>query len=748
MPRSKKKAEDASPPRGRWRLECEEGRQTWVFDEGEEDPDRAANEAAFDARANPNAGDRTYRARMARERFEPLDESREDVRAFVGGIKEDLAREARGAAARGFNYFSALQDDDGHWPADYGGPMFLMPGLVIASRVTGVDLGEHRRREMVRYLRNHQNEDGGWGMHIEGKSTMFGTVLNYVALRLLGAPRGDPGAARGREWIQSHGGAVLTPSWGKFWLCLLGVFEWDGFNSVFPELWLMPRALPLHPSRYWCHCRMVYLPMAYVYGERLVGPQDDLTRELREELYCEPYEDIDWPRWRCEVCTVDRYWPTSALLKTVFWVANTYERFRIPYFRRKAMDFVADYVRAEDMQTDYIDIGPVNKVINMVVTHHRCGPDSEEFRRHRERLPDYLWVAEDGMRMQGYNGTQLWDTAFTSQAVVEAGMSGLFRDALRRAHSYIDVSQVREETPERERWFRQTAKGAWPFSTRHHGWPISDCTSEGLKAALSIEERSGTGVGRLGLERLSGAIDVILKLQNDCDGGWATYENTRGPRWLELINPSEIFGDIMTDISYVECTSASCQAMLRFAQYYPDHRAGEIRDAVRRGVRFIKRIQRDDGSWYGSWAICFTYGTWFGVEGLLAAGEPRDSEAVRRACGFLASKQRADGSWGESYRSSEQKEWHDSDEGQVVNTSWAVMTLCQARYHDLDAIRRGVRFIIERQQESGEWEQQRISGVFNGSAMITYTQYRNHFSIWALGRYANMIKELEEEGSL
>jgi cycloartenol synthase len=31
-------------------------------------------------------------------------------------------------------------------------------------------------------------------------------------------------------------------------------------------------------------------------------------------------------------------------------------------------------------------------------------------------VQDYLWVAEDGMKMQGYNGSQLWDTAFTVQA--------------------------------------------------------------------------------------------------------------------------------------------------------------------------------------------------------------------------------------------------------------------------------------------------------------------------------------------
>ncbi len=33
------------------------------------------------------------------------------------------------------------------------------------------------KKEALRYLHNHQNADGGFGLHIEGGSTMFGTGL-------------------------------------------------------------------------------------------------------------------------------------------------------------------------------------------------------------------------------------------------------------------------------------------------------------------------------------------------------------------------------------------------------------------------------------------------------------------------------------------------------------------------------------------------------------------------------------------
>lgn len=45
-------------------------------------------------------------------------------------------------------------------------------------------------------------------------------------------------------------------------------------------------------------------------------------------------------------------------------------------------------------------------------------------------------------------------------------------------------------------YYRHISKGAWPFSTRDHGWPISDCSSEGLKAALCLARLPASKVCR------------------------------------------------------------------------------------------------------------------------------------------------------------------------------------------------------------------------------------------------------------
>lgn len=685
----------------------------------------------YDKKQNPNSGDRVYRSQ----------------RAVIELEKDSSSACPRQAARDGIHYYQTLQTRDGNWPGDYGGPMFLLPGLVIASYVTDAPFTAPEATLMRRYMLNHQNDDGGWGLHLEGKSTMFGTVLQYVALRLLGSRAVDPELVRARKWIQGHGGATSIPSWGKFYLSLLGVYEWEGCNTLLPELWLLPKSLPMHPSRYWCHTRMVYLPMAYCYGHKIVMKPTTLIQELRTELYIERYDKICWSACRDLCSDTDVYFPQSATLRSLNGALNVYEKFHLKGTRQKALQFALDYINAEDQQTNYINIGPVNQAINSIAVWHAYGRESEQFQRHRARWADYLWVAEDGMKMQGYNGSQLWDTAFAMQAVVEAGMEAEFPQMVKHGADFIDKNQIRGEVVDREKFFRHTQIGGWPFSTVDHGWPITDCTAEGLKSYMLLHPDAEP-------ERLYQAVNVLLSYQNP-DGGCASYELTRSPQWLELLNPSEVFGNIMIDYSYTECTSACVQALIAFHQRYPEHRVEEVKGFIEKGVRFILSQQRADGSWYGSWAVCFTYGTWFGVEalsryvGMNGAGWQMDirdkaKAALQKAADFLLSKQNADGGWGESFESCVRKEYIPSENSQVVNTSWALLSLIAAGCCKRDKLEQAAQLIISRQERNGDWPQENISGVFNHNCMITYTSYRNVFPIWALGRYAGTRNSLLE----
>jgi lanosterol synthase len=179
-------------------------------------------------------------------------------------------------------------------------------------------------------------------------------------------------------------------------------------------------------------------------------------------------------------------------------------------------------------------------------------------------------------------------------------------------------------------------------------------------------------------------------MQNS-DGGFASYEKARGSSMMELLNPAEIFDRIMVEYSYPECTTAVLTSLSLFRRHFPDYRPEDIQRAITRATGFIRAAQRPDGSWYGSWAICFTYGTFFALESLASVGQTyQTSESVRRSCHWLASKQKEDGGWGEHYSSCELKAYIQHEKSQVVNTSWAVLALMNARYPHAEVIERGL----------------------------------------------------------
>lgn len=367
------------------------------------------------------------------------------------------------AAKNGYDFYKLLQAPDGHWLGEHSGPHFLLPGYVIGSYVTGAPITEGERLEIIRYLflRAHP-EDGGWGIHVEGKSTVFGTVLNYVTLRLLGVDAGHPVIIKARRTMNNLGGACCIPAWGKFWLSILNVYDWEGNNPIPPELWLLPEWLPIHPHRWWIHTRNVYIPMAFLYGVRYKAKEDDLILELRGEIYTQSYKSINWPAQRNNVAKGDTYAPHTAVLDTFFVILGAYECCAPPPVRKSRLDFVYNLVVKEDENTEYQDVGPVSKTMNLIVRHYVDGPDSDAFKRHVQSRCDFLWLGPEGMMMCGTNGSQLWDVAFICQALSKTSLGELPENhtSMVTALGWLDRTQMQHNPPHYELAYRYTTKGA------------------------------------------------------------------------------------------------------------------------------------------------------------------------------------------------------------------------------------------------------------------------------------------------
>ncbi|KAH8917940.1 terpene synthase [Atractiella rhizophila] len=727
-----------------WRLDSSDsGRHNWFY---------VRNEKEGEERG---AYEEVWREDKRRVRDRKEEEMTDEEKYWLGlDLGADSLPDPNGnpleAARNCYTFYKRLQSADGHWSGLYDGPG-RSPGIVFAMYITKTPIPEEWRIEISRYLFNTQRkgekDNRGWGIHIESQSTVFGTALNYVAMRILGVDAEEECMVQARGTLHALGGATGVPSWGKFWLSLMNLYEWDGVSPVPPELWLLPNLLPIHPWRWWIHTRNVYIPVGYLCGLQYKTPLTPLLEKIREEIYVQSYSEIHWPSCRTYVAPIDLYSPHTKTVDALFSLLGLWDKWICPSIvRKKGLEAAYKLIVYEDENTAYQTIGPVSKAFNMVSRFVAEGEHSEAVRLHREKVRDFMWMSPKGLVMTGTNGSQLWDTAFITQALVDTGLATdpSNKKSILKAHQWLDDCQIKDNPKHYHSAYRQASKGAWPFSTREQSYTVSDTTAEGLKSVLFLQEklRYGFVPKSISKQRLCDTVDVLLSLQN-ADGGFSSYEPIRGPLFCEWLNCAEVFGNIMVEYSYPECTNSVVTGLVHFRRTYPDYRKDDIDVSMKRAISYIHSKQRSDGSWYGSWAICFTYAMMFALESLALVGETYDtSDRVRKACQFLLSKQKPDGGWGESYLSCELQEYTQHQDSQVVQTSWAILSLLHAKCPNHDAIRSACNLIMSRQRPDGSFKQEAIEGVFNKNCAIAYPNYKFSWTIWALGR---AHKELAKE---
>ncbi len=684
------------------------------------------------------------------------------------------------ACVRGLRALFDRQDARGAWAGEVVWNVMLPCQWVITHRILGREVDARRAAQVLRCLRVSQLSDGGWGMHPDSETSwLFHTTLAYVTMRLLGVDPNDELALRARSWIEGHGGLWEMPSWGRAWLAMLGLYPWDFVQPIPPEMWLLPDAAPMHPRRLYCHMRLIYLGMSVAYGLRIqagqkTGQSADAVAlgvdlgQIRDELYPSGYSMARFAAAENRIASTDLFEEPKPALRAAFKMLRGAERIVPGMVRRRAIARAMEHIRFEFESTNGICLSPVNGML-FVLALHGTGAPSHEIERGLTGIEYWMWDDDvEGLRIAGAR-SDIWDTGFALQVIAQAPpellkrldatsngtsvvgspadaqMKSESRDRVTRALSWLARAQIQSELRDGAKHYRSPARGGWGFADERHPWPVSDCTAEALEGIVRCGEVHETRPEQWHGERASLAVEFILARQND-DGGFGSYEARRGNMALKNYNPSEIYGNCMLEYSYVECT-ASCVRTLAFARsHLADQLSADVlavmNSAIERGVRFIRDQQDPSGGWPGFWGVNFTYGTYFAVTALRAAGASEQDPAITRACEFLTRMQRSDGGWGEHWRGMLTGSVVSIPAREVshpVQTAWATIALTMGdRQKFAGAREKAKSFLLASQQEDGGWPSPRSVGVFFNTAVLDYRMYRNIFPLWALPQLRSM----------
>jgi lanosterol synthase len=600
---------------------------------------------------------------------------------------------------------------------------------VLTQRLVGRDIPADRARGIQHYLLTARAADGAWGLHPEASGSVFVTALAYVALRLLGLDRDEPALETARQWLHAQpGGVPAIPTWGKFWLALLDLYDWRGVNPTPPELFLLPRWLPFHPSRWYCHTRAIYVALACLHGRAPATPLD-LRDELRQELYETPWSALDFAGHAGVVSPVDAHAAPGRLLRALQALLR-----RCPTpagLRRRGLVECRRRLAEEQRASAYQALSPVSGLLACVALH-AADPAHPDLAPSLDGVEAWRWEDSDGIRYAGAR-SNAWDTAFTIRALTTAAVTrAAAAGALPRGYAFLRDTQMQTELTDPRAQDRDAILGGWCFSDGAHRWPVSDCAAEAVSALLALDDTPAPD--RIARERLQQAATFILARQNP-DGGFSTYERQRAPAWLDRFNASEMFGRCMIDPSYVECTASAVGALSRLTHAEPSLATPAIAAAIASGAAYLRRSQRPDGSVPAAWGINVTYALFHFTEGLRAAGVPATDHALTRAAAWLIGAQRADGGWGEHWTGARDGRYVEHPASQPVMTAWALLALLEIVGPRAGAVARGVRWLCDRQREDGGWEPGAVNGVFFGSAMLHYRLYAAYFPTWALARF-------------
>ncbi len=657
-------------------------------------------------------------------------------RPRFGRIDADLSL-VDAAVDRSADFLFSQQHEDGYWCGELEADAMLEADYIYMHVLLESGDPGRMQRALVEMLR-YQNQDGSWSIYPGGPGNISLAVKCYFACKLMGMSPDDPILVRARQWILANGGVVACNTFTKIYLCALGQYDYDAVPAIPPEIVLAPNWFYFNLYEISSWSRAILVPLSIIYAKKpykKISPEqgiDELFVGGRENADLRLQFDHKRPiSWRNFFLLADRAFHI---------VEAVYIRPLRKLAIRKAEKWMLDRLEMSD------GLGAIYPAMMNAIIALRClgySDDDPQVIRARDEF-EKLGIEEPAgdnhpeptFRMQPCM-SPVWDTAYAVFALGEAGIPRT-DPRLLKAVDWMLSKEVRHKGDWAEK-VRKTEPGGWYFEFNNEFYPDTDDTAQVLLALSRVENPRE----RYQYEVSQRAIHWLFAMQCG-NGGWASFDKDNTKMIFQYIPFAD--HNAMLDPPTVDITGRMLEMLSNYGYTRADKR-------VERAIQFVFREQEPDGSWFGRWGVNYIYGTFLVLRGLEAIGVEHNEPQIQQAAEWIRMVQNPDGGWGESCLSYDDPVQRGIGPSTPSQTAWAILGLLAAGDNRSDSVAKGIRWLLDRQKESGDWDESVGSGVtrqalYTGTGFprvfyLAYHMYRNYFPLLALTTYKQAMQGVE-----
>ncbi|MDP4084136.1 MAG: squalene--hopene cyclase [Bacillota bacterium] len=616
--------------------------------------------------------------------------------------------------------FRKDQNSDGSWNYPFESGLITDIYTIILLRTLELK-DENLVKGLTKRILNKQDTTGAWKLFPdETYGNLSATVEAYYALLYSGYVTPDDSRLQiAKDFIKENGGIEKCNMFTKTMLALTGQYEWPSFSPLPVEFILLPLSFPINFYQISVFGRVNIAPIMIVADKKFsIKTKDspDLSDLLSQR------DDNNWlfdPQMRSFF---------STLKNSIENLIGLPEKLHLLAIER-AKKYMLE--RIEEDGTLYSYFSSTFLMIFALLSLGYTKNDPVIIKAVDGILS--MKTEINGIPHIQYTTASVWNTSLISFALQEAGIS-INDPMVAKANQYL----LKKQHNKFGDWVLHNPKskpGGWGFSNINTMNPDIDDTTASLRSLAR-------GVNKYDIyqKAWNRGMTWLLSMQND-DGGWGSFEKNVGNQLLSFF-PIEKAEFLLTDPSTTDLTGRTLEFLGHYTTVSKNH------ESIKQGVKWLIKNQEADGSWYGRWGICYLYGTWGAVTGLIAAGISSYHPSIQKAVTWLTKIQHSDGGWGESCYSDIQKKYAPLGESTLTQTAWALDALIAASTKPTNTIQKGIAFLLHH-LETDDWTTDYPKGQgLAGGFYIHYHCYRYLFPLLTLVHYQEKFGGLIEKASL